>query len=205
MVGEEFAEGFRSLLAIDDLDAGPAGRGHGHDVQPVVLALVRTWFASTLRHGTFHGDVHAGNLMVLTDGRIGIVDWGIVGRLDDGTREWFRLLVAGALGDDAVWEPAADWMLARMLTAEQQAQFGISGADVAPLLRERIGGMLTEPFSQVDLAVMMDGPGAGPGHLRPRRAPGGPRRVRHRPRAGHPAGGQAPPARPARRPHRPRA
>jgi predicted unusual protein kinase regulating ubiquinone biosynthesis (AarF/ABC1/UbiB family) len=161
----EFLDG----VAIDDLDAIAAA---GHDVQPVVLALVRTWFASTLRHGTFHGDVHAGNLMVLTDGRIGIVDWGIVGRLDDGTRDWFRLLVAGALGDDDVWEPAADWMLSRMLTAEQQAGFGVSGADVAPLLQERIGGMLTSPFSEVDLAVMMDGPPLPAASLGERPAPG---------------------------------
>ena len=34
-------------------------------------------------HGFFHGDVHAGNLMLLDDGRVGFLDFGIVGRFDD--------------------------------------------------------------------------------------------------------------------------
>ena len=28
----------------------------------------------------FHADVHAGNLLVLQDGRVGFIDFGIVGR-----------------------------------------------------------------------------------------------------------------------------
>jgi predicted unusual protein kinase regulating ubiquinone biosynthesis (AarF/ABC1/UbiB family) len=39
-----------------------------------------------LVHGFFHGDVHAGNLMALLDGRIGFLDFGIVGRFDDRER-----------------------------------------------------------------------------------------------------------------------
>ena len=142
-------------VAIDDL---AAIERMGHEVRPIVLALVRAWFASALRHGTFHGDVHAGNLMVLTDGRIGIVDWGIVGRLDDTTRRLFGLMVGGALGDEEAWEPAAELMLGRMFTPEQLADLGITAADAVPLMKMRIGGMLTRPFNEVNLAEMMEGP-----------------------------------------------
>jgi predicted unusual protein kinase regulating ubiquinone biosynthesis (AarF/ABC1/UbiB family) len=142
-------------VAIDDL---AAIERMGHEVRPIVLALVRAWFASALRHGTFHGDVHAGNLMVLTDGRVGIVDWGIVGRLDAGTRELFRLMVAGALGEESAWEPAAALMLDRMFGAEQLATLGITAADAVPLMRERVGGMLTRPFHEVNLSEMLEGP-----------------------------------------------
>ncbi|MDT0478364.1 AarF/UbiB family protein, partial [Streptomyces sp. DSM 41014] len=31
---------------------------------------------------SFHADLHAGNLMLLTDGRIGFIDFGIVGKLE---------------------------------------------------------------------------------------------------------------------------
>jgi aarF domain-containing kinase len=142
-------------VAIDDL---AAIEQMGHDLRPIVLALVRAWFASALRHGTFHGDVHAGNLMVLTDGRIGIVDWGIVGRLDDTTRRQFRLIVAGALGDEDAWEPAAALMLGSMFTPAQLDEYGITAADAAPLIRMRVGGMLTRPFNEVSLTEMMEGP-----------------------------------------------
>ena len=31
-------------------------------------------------HGVFHGDLHGGNLFVLPDGRVGLLDFGITGR-----------------------------------------------------------------------------------------------------------------------------
>lgn len=48
--------------------------------------LTETIFATVLyagcRHGVFHGDMHAGNLMVChDDGKLGLLDFGIVGRL----------------------------------------------------------------------------------------------------------------------------
>ena len=47
-----------------------------------LLLGMRAWFRCLLVHGFFHGDVHAGNLMALTDGRIGFLDFGIVGRFE---------------------------------------------------------------------------------------------------------------------------
>ena len=35
------------------------------------------------RHGFFHGDPHPANVLVLDDGRIGLVDFGLVGKLTD--------------------------------------------------------------------------------------------------------------------------
>lgn len=42
----------------------------------LVVAL-RTWALSVVEHKFFHADVHAGNLLVLEDGRIGFIDFGI--------------------------------------------------------------------------------------------------------------------------------
>jgi ubiquinone biosynthesis protein len=43
--------------------------------------------AQILVHGFFHADPHPGNVMVMPDGAIGLLDFGIVGRLDERTRE----------------------------------------------------------------------------------------------------------------------
>jgi ubiquinone biosynthesis protein len=39
------------------------------------------------KHGVFHGDLHSGNVFVFEDGRLGLIDFGIVGRLDERGRE----------------------------------------------------------------------------------------------------------------------
>lgn len=43
---------------------------------------MHAWFQCLIRYGFFHGDVHAGNLLLLDDGRLGFLDFGIIGRLD---------------------------------------------------------------------------------------------------------------------------
>ena len=51
-------------------------------------------------YGFFHGDVHAGNLMMLDDGALGFLDFGIVGRFDQRTRRQVTdYIVAFASGD----------------------------------------------------------------------------------------------------------
>ena len=52
------------------------------DVESKLLLGMSAWFRCLLVHGFFHGDVHAGNLMALRDGRIGFLDFGIVGRFE---------------------------------------------------------------------------------------------------------------------------
>jgi ubiquinone biosynthesis protein len=42
-----------------------------------------TWMEMIFRHGFFHGDPHPANVLVLADGRIGLVDFGLVGKLTD--------------------------------------------------------------------------------------------------------------------------
>ncbi len=53
--------------------------------EATLLLALNTWFASLLYCPFFHADLHAGNLLVLRDGRIGFIDFGIVGRISKGT------------------------------------------------------------------------------------------------------------------------
>ena len=52
-----------------------------NDPAQVMADTLNTWFASLMLCNSFHADLHAGNLMLLTDGRIGFLDFGIVGKL----------------------------------------------------------------------------------------------------------------------------
>ena len=45
--------------------------------------VTETWMEMIFRHGFFHGDPHPANVLVLDEARIGLVDFGLVGKLTD--------------------------------------------------------------------------------------------------------------------------
>ena len=51
------------------------------DPSQVLITAMNTWFGSLMLCNSFHADLHAGNLMFLEDGRVGFIDFGIVGQL----------------------------------------------------------------------------------------------------------------------------
>jgi aarF domain-containing kinase len=69
---------------VDDVEAILASKIDGEET---LLLGMRAWFQCMIIHGFFHGDVHAGNLMTLVDGRVGFLDFGIVGRFPRERRE----------------------------------------------------------------------------------------------------------------------
>ncbi|MBD2099711.1 AarF/ABC1/UbiB kinase family protein [Leptolyngbya sp. FACHB-261] len=61
-------------------DRGPAGG-------PIAVMLVRAFFQQIYIDGFFHADPHPGNIFYLQDGRIALIDCGMVGRLDPRTQQ----------------------------------------------------------------------------------------------------------------------
>lgn len=53
----------------------------------IASLLTDCLFAQIFKFGTFHGDLHAGNIFVIEENRLGFVDFGIVGRVSDEMRE----------------------------------------------------------------------------------------------------------------------
>ncbi|KBK51341.1 hypothetical protein T579_02231 [Mycobacterium tuberculosis UT0045] len=79
------------------IDNAAAIRKAGFDGVELVKALLFSVFEGGLRHGLFHGDLHAGNLYVDEAGRIVFFDFGIMGRIDPRTRWLLRELVYALL------------------------------------------------------------------------------------------------------------
>jgi aarF domain-containing kinase len=44
--------------------------------EATLITALNVWFGSLIACETFHADVHAGNLLVLNDGRVGFIDFG---------------------------------------------------------------------------------------------------------------------------------
>ena len=79
------------------IDDAAAVRDKGFDGTELVKALLFSTFEGGLRHGLFHGDLHAGNLLVDDEGRIVFLDFGIMGRIDPRTRWLLRELIYSLL------------------------------------------------------------------------------------------------------------
>jgi ubiquinone biosynthesis protein len=60
-------------------------RSHGIDPQEVALIGLRSFSRQLMEVGLFHADPHPGNTLVMHDGRVSLVDFGIVGYLDEET------------------------------------------------------------------------------------------------------------------------
>ena len=62
--------------------------------------LANVYLEMIFEEAVFHADPHPGNLIVLQDGRLGILDFGMVGRIDENLRETIEeMLVAVSQGD----------------------------------------------------------------------------------------------------------
>jgi predicted unusual protein kinase regulating ubiquinone biosynthesis (AarF/ABC1/UbiB family) len=65
------------------LDEFEAIREMGFDGELIIRRGAKTWLEGVVIHGPFHGDMHAGNLWVLDDGRASYLDFGIMGEVPD--------------------------------------------------------------------------------------------------------------------------
>ena len=94
------------LLVMQRLDgvplsaAGPMIDDRGLDRHALAGSLLECLLRQIMVDGVFHADPHPGNVLVLSDGRLGLLDFGSVGRLDLGLRQALqRLLLAVDRGD----------------------------------------------------------------------------------------------------------
>ena len=53
----------------------------GCNTRESARTLVDTYLLQIFEHGLFHADSHPGNLLVLEGGKLGLLDFGIVGRI----------------------------------------------------------------------------------------------------------------------------
>jgi ubiquinone biosynthesis protein len=72
---QEFFDGF-TVSDADALEASTVDR------RALADRLMRSALEQILRLGFFHADPHPGNVFVLADGSLGLIDFGAVGRLD---------------------------------------------------------------------------------------------------------------------------
>jgi ubiquinone biosynthesis protein len=72
----------------------------GIDRSRIVAIGARAFFKMVIIDGVFHGDLHGGNLFVLPGNKLGLIDFGIVGRLSEKSREQLAGMLVSLITED---------------------------------------------------------------------------------------------------------
>lgn len=103
----------------------------GIDRSALAARATRVAADMIFEHGFFHADPHPGNLFIEPDGRIGILDFGMVGEVDDRTRQRLAVLLSAFARRDPDRVAAAMLEIGVVRRSIDRAQLS---ADAAALL-----------------------------------------------------------------------
>jgi ubiquinone biosynthesis protein len=113
------------VLVLERIQGEKVASGHG--LRPEHAArLARSFFRAYVRQvtieGIYHADPHRGNVLLTPDGRLALLDFGLLGRLDDDTRRRLALLLMAVAQNRA--DDVAELILGLSLTTVQSDQAG---------------------------------------------------------------------------------
>jgi len=85
----------QQVLVMQRLDGTPLNSARVTDPQQLARTLLDALLRQVVIDGVFHADPHPGNVLLLGDGRLGLLDFGSVGRIDAGLRSALQRLLSG--------------------------------------------------------------------------------------------------------------
>jgi ubiquinone biosynthesis protein len=158
----------RRVLTLEWIDGVPIDEMVNHpadgNLDPVLISknIVTSFFKQVFRDGYFHADQHPGNIFVLADGTLAILDFGIVGRVSRQDRMVLARILQGFLQRDyrlvAEMHVAAGYVPhdTNIDAFEEACQMLAEPIFGQPLKDISIGNLLAELFKvteQFDMAV----------------------------------------------------
>ncbi len=101
----DWARSSKRVMTLDWIDGTPLTDSRaldkaGADRSALAIAITRGFLAAALDYGFFHADMHEGNLMYGKDGKLWIVDFGIMGRIGHKERRYLAEILYGFLRRD---------------------------------------------------------------------------------------------------------
>jgi ubiquinone biosynthesis protein len=138
-----------SLTGVSLREAGRLDQ-LGVDREELARRGATIWMDMVFRDGFFHADPHPGNLLVLQDGAIGILDCGMVGRIDEALRETIEEVMIAVANHDG---PHLARLIMDLCSAPPDFDEGAFSSDVADYVafygsqsinRLQLGGALNE-------------------------------------------------------------
>ena len=137
----EFVDGIKVSL-LDELDA------RGYDRKLITRRGADILLTQVFEHGFFHADPHPGNLFVLPNNVICLLDFGMMGTVDRSTREAFVELVDAVVRRD---EPRTTLVLLKLTLWDEEPDLRRLGKDVADFMGEH----LYKPLKDIQIGKLL--------------------------------------------------
>jgi ubiquinone biosynthesis protein len=135
-----------TMQRLDGTSVGDAAKlQHRHiDRQAMARQGAGVFVQMIFRDGFYHADPHPGNILVMTRGRVGILDGGMVGRIDDELRERIVAILLAAADRDAP-------RLAEVIAVVCKAPPNLDRGGLSTDLTEVFGQYGTQAVNQFDV------------------------------------------------------
>jgi ubiquinone biosynthesis protein len=114
-----------SVLVLEYIEGEKVEAGHAlapEDARELARQFFSAYVFQVVVEGVYHADPHAGNILLTPDGRLALLDFGLIGRLDDDTRRGLSLLLLAIAQNRA--DDVADLILGLSLTDMRSEQPG---------------------------------------------------------------------------------
>jgi len=105
------------VLVLEFVEGEKVTSAHGLDpelARELARELFRFYVHQATVEGVYHADPHHGNVLLTPDGRLALIDFGLLGRIDDDTRRTLSLLLFAIAQNRA--DDVADLILELSLT-----------------------------------------------------------------------------------------
>ncbi len=136
---------FLNGIALNDI----AGlRANGHPAEDLARHGAVIFMEMIFRDGFYHADPHPGNFLIMSGGALGILDCGMIGRLDEKLREAFEEILVSLVHGDAV---SLCEVIVRIGSIPADLDHGGLGAD----LTDFVSYYGRKPLDQIDLGAAL--------------------------------------------------
>jgi len=101
----DWSRSAKQVMTLDWIEGAPLTQlaevdRLGADRPTLAVAITRGFLAAALDHGFFHADMHEGNLIYGKDGKLWVVDFGIMGRIGKKERRYLAEILYGFIRRD---------------------------------------------------------------------------------------------------------
>jgi ubiquinone biosynthesis protein len=112
-------------LVLEHIAGAKVAAGHGlapERAAEIAREFFRAYVFQVVVEGVYHADPHRGNVLLTDDGRLALLDFGLLGRLDEDTRAGLALLLLALAQNRA--DDVADLVVSLSLTSTRSDQAG---------------------------------------------------------------------------------